>query len=300
MAAFLTAPELDDGTTKAPPGAAASLKGSFAWSAGAPPTVPEPATKTGKKKAGPAKTVAEEATNEDEKDPENPVRSDVAAPTLRDLDVTIPEGSLVGVVGPVGSGKSSLLSALAGEMEASTGAARAVSARGAAFCAQVPWVLNATLRDNVTFGDAYDSAKFADVVDRCALRDDLAQLPGGASCEIGEKGINLSGGQKARVALARACYSSKALVLLDDPLSAVDAHVAQHLVNAAPRGTRTSARAPPRGDGRDPQRMIEDGASSIAESAPPRRRRPRGRDNAAGARGGPRRSTAASRRPRAA
>jgi len=231
MAAFLTAPELDDGTTKAPPGAAASLKGSFAWSAGAPPTVPEPATKTGKKKAGPAKTVAEEAVNEDEKDPENPVRSDVAAPTLRDLDVTIPEGSLVGVVGPVGSGKSSLLSALAGEMEASTGAARAVSARGAAFCAQVPWVLNATLRDNVTFGDAYDSAKFADVVDRCALRDDLAQLPGGASCEIGEKGINLSGGQKARVALARACYSSKALVLLDDPLSAVDAHVAQHLVD---------------------------------------------------------------------
>ncbi|KAH8064723.1 ATPase [Aureococcus anophagefferens] len=98
-----------------------------------------------------------------------------------------------------------------------------------AFCAQVPWVLNATVRDNVLFGADFDGDRFAACVRRCALADDLAQLPGGALCEIGERGINVSGGQKARISLARAAYSDCAVVLLDDPLSAVDAHVALHL-----------------------------------------------------------------------
>ena len=93
----------------------------------------------------------------------------------------------------------------------------------------MPWVLNATLRDNVVFGGEYDEARFRAVVRTCALKDDLAQLPGGDLTEIGEKGINLSGGQKARVSLARAAYSAADVVFLDDPLSAVAAPVADHL-----------------------------------------------------------------------
>ena len=136
------------------------------------------------------------------------------------------------MVGPVGSGKSSLLAALASEMETVEGSCSVDTSKGVAYCTQVPWVLE---RDAAgqrhPFGEAYDDGRFASVVAQCALKDDLGQLPGGADCEIGERGINLSGGQKARVALARAAYSTNSLVLLDDPLSAVDAHVSEHLVN---------------------------------------------------------------------
>ena len=163
--------------------------------------------------------------------------------TLQNLTCTIQQGSLVAVVGPVGSGKSSLLSAMLGEMEPIHGSKVYMKLGGAdragfvAYAAQTPWVVNDTLRGNVLFGREFDQARYDRVVEACALVDDLAALPAGDLTEIGERGINLSGGQKARVSLARALYSTDTKVLmLDDPLSAVDAHVGEHLFAKAIAG----------------------------------------------------------------
>ncbi|KAJ2714070.1 hypothetical protein H4R19_001923, partial [Coemansia spiralis] len=98
-----------------------------------------------------------------------------------------------------------------------------------AYVPQQPWIMNATLRDNILFGNRFDQAFYDRVIDACALRPDLDMLPAGDMTEIGEKGINLSGGQKARVSLARAVYARADVYLLDDPLAAVDAHVAKHI-----------------------------------------------------------------------
>merc|ERR1711871_74295 len=147
--------------------------------------------------------------------------------TLMDMDVRILAGELVALVGPVGSGKSSFLSALLGEMNLRSG--NVYMSGSVAYCNQQPWVLNDTLKGNVLFGDDYDEAKFDRAIHAANLEDDIRTLPGGVMTEIGEKGINLSGGQKARVQLARAVYKSADIYLIDDPLSAVDAHVGEHL-----------------------------------------------------------------------
>uniref|UniRef100_A0A665WLN5 Multidrug resistance-associated protein 1 n=1 Tax=Echeneis naucrates TaxID=173247 RepID=A0A665WLN5_ECHNA len=148
-------------------------------------------------------------------------------PTLKRLNVCIPEGSLVAVVGHVGSGKSSLLSALLGEMDKLEGT---VAVKGSvAYVPQQAWIQNSTLRDNIMFGQERREAWYQLVVEACALQPDLEILPAGDKTEIGEKGVNLSGGQKQRVSLARAVYCERAVYLLDDPLSAVDAHVGKHI-----------------------------------------------------------------------
>ncbi|KAK4702568.1 hypothetical protein P7C70_g3660, partial [Phenoliferia sp. Uapishka_3] len=147
---------------------------------------------------------------------------------LSGIDITIPRGALVCVVGSVGSGKSSLLQALIGEMRKVD--AEVTFGGSTAYFAQSPWVQNATLRDNILFGRQYDEKRFEEIISACALEPDIEILPYGLNTEIGEKGINLSGGQKARVSLARATYFDADIVLLDDPLSAVDAHVAHHIV----------------------------------------------------------------------
>uniref|UniRef100_A0A8C2DG21 Multidrug resistance-associated protein 1 n=1 Tax=Cyprinus carpio TaxID=7962 RepID=A0A8C2DG21_CYPCA len=154
-------------------------------------------------------------------------KTNVVSLSLFRINVCIPEGALVAVVGHVGSGKSSLLSALLGEMQKQEGY---VSIKGSvAYVPQQAWIQNATLKDNILFGrDAKDSW-YQKVVEACALLPDLEILPGGDSTEIGEKGVNLSGGQKQRVSVARAVYCSCAVYLLDDPLSAVDAHVGKHI-----------------------------------------------------------------------
>ncbi|TSP25420.1 Canalicular multispecific organic anion transporter 1 [Bagarius yarrelli] len=148
-------------------------------------------------------------------------------PVLRNVSLDIKPGRLVAVVGAVGSGKSSLISALLGEMHSLSGS---LHIKGSvAYVPQQAWIQNATLKDNILFGSDEDEQKFQTVVKACALQPDLDLLPGGSQTEIGEKGINLSGGQKQRVSLARAAYSSADVFLLDDPLSAVDAHVGKHL-----------------------------------------------------------------------
>uniref|UniRef100_A0A914V1R6 ABC-type glutathione-S-conjugate transporter n=2 Tax=Plectus sambesii TaxID=2011161 RepID=A0A914V1R6_9BILA len=150
-----------------------------------------------------------------------------ARPTLSNITMSAPKGHLLAVVGKVGAGKSSLLSAVLGEMEKLKGY---VGMRGrVAYVPQQCWIQNQTLRQNVVFGKPFDQAFYDRVVDACALRPDIAMLPHGDSTEIGEKGINLSGGQKARVSLARAVYQNYDVYLLDDPLSAVDSHVGKHI-----------------------------------------------------------------------
>ncbi|KAM4662137.1 ATP-binding cassette sub-family C member 3 [Discoglossus pictus] len=149
------------------------------------------------------------------------------APILQNISLLVPTGSLVAIVGHVGCGKSSLVSALLGEMEKIEGE---VSVRGSiAYVPQQAWIQNSTLKGNILFGRPENEKNYKKVLEACALLTDLEVLPGGDQTEIGEKGINLSGGQKQRVSIARAVYSNSDVYLLDDPLSAVDAHVAKHI-----------------------------------------------------------------------
>ena len=152
---------------------------------------------------------------------------DESKPNLRGISMRVEEGSLVAVVGQVGSGKSSLLSAMLGEMKRVRGA---MNLKGkVAYAAQQAWIQNSTLQGNITFGKRFNKDLYDRVIESCALKQDLEMLPGGDQTEIGEKGINLSGGQKQRVSIARSVYSNGSLYLLDDPLSAVDAHVGKHI-----------------------------------------------------------------------
>ncbi|CAA7270432.1 unnamed protein product [Cyclocybe aegerita] len=147
---------------------------------------------------------------------------------LNNLNFIVPKGAFIAIVGRVGSGKSSLLQALIGEMRRTRG--EVVFGGTVAYAPQTPWIRNATLRENVLFGQPDDEEKFREVIRACSLVHDLEVLPQGEDTEIGEKGINLSGGQKARVSLARAAYSGSDIVLLDDPLSAVDAYVGKSIL----------------------------------------------------------------------
>uniref|UniRef100_A0A8C1T0T9 ATP-binding cassette sub-family C member 5 n=1 Tax=Cyprinus carpio TaxID=7962 RepID=A0A8C1T0T9_CYPCA len=158
--------------------------------------------------------------------------------TLHRIDLCIRKGSLVGVCGGVGSGKSSLLSALLGQMTLLGGS---VAVNGDfAYVAQQAWILNDSLRENILFGKKYIEEKYNAVLEACCLFPDIIELPYGDMTEIGERGANLSGGQRQRVSLARALYSERPVLLLDDPLSAVDTHVGSHLFHSAIRHTAKS------------------------------------------------------------
>eukprot|EP01035_Chromulina_nebulosa_P019561 gene19561-25461_t len=147
--------------------------------------------------------------------------------TINNVNLDVKRGQLVAIVGSVGSGKSSFLSTMLGELHLTSGYVRVLG--NVAYCDQRPWILNATVKDNILFGKPYDEAKFNTALHAANLYDDIKVLQGGVNTEIGERGINLSGGQKARVALARAVYGDADVYFLDDPLSAVDAHVGQHI-----------------------------------------------------------------------
>ncbi|THV07466.1 P-loop containing nucleoside triphosphate hydrolase protein [Dendrothele bispora CBS 962.96] len=153
---------------------------------------------------------------------------------LGPLDFVFPAGKLSLISGPTGSGKSALLMALLGEMSCTSGSVLIDKTNHrVAYCAQNPWLEHATIRDNIIFGSSYgyDEDRYHAVIEACALVKDLEMFDAGDMTEIGEKGITLSGGQRARIALARAVYSQAQCILLDDPLAAVDMHTAQHLVN---------------------------------------------------------------------
>ncbi|BFZ53008.1 ATP-binding cassette glutathione S-conjugate transporter ycf1 [Savitreella phatthalungensis] len=154
--------------------------------------------------------------------------SSTGPPTLRNIDFCGRKGQLTCIVGTVGSGKSSLLQACLGELHKRSGKV-AVSGK-VAYVAQNPWIMNASVRQNILFGHRFDPQFYEATISACALKDDLKALPDGDETEVGEKGISLSGGQKARLSLARAVYCRADVYFLDDPLSAVDQHVGKHLV----------------------------------------------------------------------
>ena len=150
---------------------------------------------------------------------------------LHDLDLSVGRNELIAVIGGVGSGKSSLLAALAGDMRRTSGSVIMGATR--AFCPQYAWIQNTSVRENILFGKPYERKWYDAVVDACALRPDLEMLPNGDMTEIGERGITISGGQKQRLNIARAIYFSSDIFLMDDPLSAVDAHVGRHIFDNA-------------------------------------------------------------------
>ncbi|GAB1603326.1 resistance-associated 1-like isoform X1, partial [Argonauta hians] len=149
--------------------------------------------------------------------------------TLKDINIEIKSGQLFSVVGTVGAGKSSLISAILGEMEKLTGS---VEIQGSvAFVPQEAWIQNNSLKNNILFGKEFDLCRYEKVIEACALLPDIALLPDGSESEIGDKGVNLSGGQRQRISLARAVYNDADTFILDDPLSAVDSHVGRHIFN---------------------------------------------------------------------
>ncbi|XP_053576620.1 ATP-binding cassette sub-family C member 8 isoform X2 [Bombina bombina] len=177
------------------------------------------------------------------------------SPTLSNIDIRIPQGQLTMIVGQVGCGKSSLLLATLGEMQKISGDVYWNSSvpdsetgedvspeketavdfetrkRGTvAYASQKPWLLNATVEENITFESAFNKQKYKAIIDACSLQPDIDILPHGDQTQIGERGINLSGGQRQRISVARALYQQTNVVFLDDPFSALDIHLSDHLM----------------------------------------------------------------------
>uniref|UniRef100_A0A087YIS6 ATP-binding cassette, sub-family C (CFTR/MRP), member 9 n=1 Tax=Poecilia formosa TaxID=48698 RepID=A0A087YIS6_POEFO len=152
--------------------------------------------------------------------------------TLSDISIRIPTGQLTMIVGQVGCGKSSLLLAMLGEMQAIDGRVfwSNKNRNSVAYAAQKSWLLNATVEDNITFGSPFNKQRYKAVIDACSLQPDIDLLPFGDQTEIGERGINLSGGQRQRICVARALYQNTNIVFLDDPFSALDIHLSDHLM----------------------------------------------------------------------
>jgi ABC-type multidrug transport system fused ATPase/permease subunit len=171
------------------------------------------------------------------KEGKNDIESDQSTLTeqeifkLWDMDFSISRNELIAVIGTVGSGKSSLLAALAGDMRKTSGTIKMGASR--AFCPQYAWIQNATAKENIMFGKLFRRDWYDKVVEACALLPDFEMLPNGDLTEIGERGITVSGGQKQRLNIARAIYFDTDIVLLDDPLSAVDAHVGRQIMDKA-------------------------------------------------------------------
>ena len=148
---------------------------------------------------------------------------------LEGVNFFAPSNSLTVITGPVGSGKSTLLSAIAGEISNASGT---IDYQGSViYLPQTAWVFSGTIKENILFGQPFEESKYERIIDVCALKEDFQRLPDGDQTVVGERGEVLSGGQQARVSLARAVYADGDLYLLDDPLSAVDVKVGQHIFN---------------------------------------------------------------------
>ncbi|KAI1493696.1 P-loop containing nucleoside triphosphate hydrolase protein [Biscogniauxia mediterranea] len=158
--------------------------------------------------------------------------------TLEDIHLFVPRGELLVVIGSVGSGKTSFLSALAGDMQKTSGSV--AWGDSYAICPQQPWIQNATVRENIIFGRPFERGWYRTVLQACSLTHDLDILSHGDATIVGERGVVLSGGQKQRISLARAMYSRADVLLLDDPLSAVDANVGRYILDNAICGKMSS------------------------------------------------------------
>ncbi|KAH7334391.1 ABC transporter [Rhizoctonia solani] len=191
----------------------------FSWD-GAPP---DDVSSKGKGKKGKAKSSKSAAGTAEKSAAAGDEPAKELIFKLRDINLSLPRGQLCAIVGPVGSGKSSLLQGLIGEMRRENGSVTFGGSVG--YCPQTAWIQSATVRDNITFGREFDEARYWEAVRVACLESDLDMLPSGDLTEVGEKGISLSGGQKQRINIARAVYYGADIVLFDDPLSALDAHV---------------------------------------------------------------------------
>jgi ATP-binding cassette subfamily C (CFTR/MRP) protein 4 len=148
---------------------------------------------------------------------------------LRDVSFSADVGELVGVVGSAGSGKSTLLQVILKEIEPIRGSVDVEM--NISYAPQEPWIFSGSIRQNILFGEKFKESRYLKVLRVCALERDLSVFPFGDNTLVGERGVMLSGGQKARIGLARAVYRNAEIYLLDDPLSAVDPHVADHIFN---------------------------------------------------------------------
>lgn len=167
--------------------------------------------------------------------PLKPVKTNSSSDfSLQDVSFKVTQGELVMIKGPVGAGKSSLLLTILKEMHIESG--KLLASGTIAYVEQEPWILSASVLQNIILDKPFDKDKFDTIINACSLADDLEQMPDRAETLLGERGVNVSGGQKARIALARACYSDCDIYLLDDPLSAVDAKVSKHLFQQCIQG----------------------------------------------------------------
>ena len=153
-------------------------------------------------------------------------------PTLKDINLRVCRGMRVAVCGTVGSGKSSLLSCMLGEVPKISGILKLCGTK--AYVAQSPWIQSGKIEENILFGKEMDRERYERVLDACSLKKDLEALSFGDQTVIGERGINLSGGQKQRIQIARALYQNTDIYLFDDPFSAVDARTETHLFKVIP------------------------------------------------------------------
>ncbi|EDW66850.1 ATP-binding cassette sub-family C member 4 [Drosophila virilis] len=163
--------------------------------------------------------------------------------TLQNFNLKIEKGQLCAVIGQVGAGKSSLLQLLLGELPIIDGGV--IMQGELSYASQEPWLFTGTVRNNILFGEQYERKRYQDVTRCCALTTDFQQLSSGDKTIVGERGASLSGGQRARISLARAVYKPASIYLLDDPLSAVDSHVGRHLFDEVigPRGRLAQQKA---------------------------------------------------------
>ncbi|XP_030620675.1 multidrug resistance-associated protein 9 isoform X2 [Chanos chanos] len=196
-------------------------KASFSWSAPESSPSATNGTTNGVKGVKESKNQFQNGTQKGGMHTEEPKQ------TLKNMTFSLPKGNLLGVCGNVGSGKTSLISSILEQMHLLNGS---VSVDGSfAYVSQQAWIFHGTVQDNILMGEPFDQARYNRAIHACNLKPDLAIFPFGDKTEIGERGLNLSGGQKQRISLARAVYSNKDIYLLDDPLSAVDAHVGKHI-----------------------------------------------------------------------
>ena len=147
--------------------------------------------------------------------------------TLQNISIEVGKNQLVAITGPVGCGKTSLLQAILGELPCHSG--EITYSGSIAYVPQLPWVFSGTVRENITFGKSFDTVRYQKILQACSLWKDLQQFSKDEFTHIGQRGVSLSGGQQARICLARALYADADIFLLDDPFSAVDVQVGSHL-----------------------------------------------------------------------